>query len=176
MFGYYALTKPKLHREPLLSAEEITTNELSAELGAKASKVFGYKTLSTELSKKEKSDKVKAFVAKAFAEIGFEPLSTDKVIEYKDWYSRKYSYSNDYPTVTVRWEAVWLQNYTSPVPEFALSRAVELKEKFPTANFAIEHPVLDSVMSDPFLVMAYEGEVFYLEVWEEPAFEGRRTV
>jgi len=54
------------------------------------------------------------------------------------------------------------------IPEFALSLATQVKEELPEANVYVEHLVHQP---DPFLVVAMDGEEFYLEVWEEPGFE-----
>ena len=34
----------------------------------------------------------------------------------------------------------------------------------------------ERLLGDPFLVVKHGGQKFYLEVWEESKFEGRRTV
>lgn len=76
----------------------------------------------------------------------------------------------------------WVENkineYRQPVPEFVLAKAVQIKERVPECEIYIEslqdHP-------DPFLIVAIPHEKayypakerYYVEVWEEPKFEGR---
>ena len=68
-----------------------------------------------------------------------------------------------------------LSEYREDVPLFAISRAVELKEKLPAAEFYVDHLVY-SRNFDPFMVMIMHGIRYWLDVWNEPEFEGRRTV
>lgn len=58
--------------------------------------------------------------------------------------------------------------YLHPVPQFVLERAVQLKREIPAAQFFIR-----ALESDPFLVMWHKGLIFYVDVWDEPSFEGR---
>lgn len=61
------------------------------------------------------------------------------------------------------------------IPQFALSTAVQVKEKLPNAQLFVE--VLTSKnrqLADPFLVAVY-GEEVHLEVWEESRFERMTT-
>lgn len=81
---------------------------------------------------------------------------------------------------TSSWITKGLENYGNYVPEFALSKAVEIKEKLPQATFTVaelEHkthtfdppaPVRDP---DPFLIVEYGRERYYIDSWDEPKFE-----
>lgn len=76
------------------------------------------------------------------------------------------------------WVEQKISEYTQPVPEFVLAKAVQIKQAVPECEIYIEslqdHP-------DPFLVVAIPGptqyseakERYYVEVWAEPKFEGR---
>jgi len=80
------------------------------------------------------------------------------------------------------WRTVMLCNYMSPVPDFALQTVVDVTEKLAAEKGArptwhIDY--LDRVVSphpDPFLVVGYDGFLYYLEVWNEPKFKQKRTV
>ena len=77
-----------------------------------------------------------------------------------------------------RWNLQNISEYREPVPEFVLAKAVQIKQACPECEIWIEslqdHP-------DPFLIVGvpdgrpyYEPvEMYYVEVWEEPKFEGR---
>jgi len=71
------------------------------------------------------------------------------------------------------WDERELKNYTLPVPEFVLNKALQIKKELPDVRFYVEsletHP-------DPFLVVKYgqyDSEVYHVEVWAEPKFEIR---
>jgi hypothetical protein len=56
------------------------------------------------------------------------------------------------------------------VPEFALSKAIEIKERLPKAEFYVDE--LKAVKRyDPFLVVVCGRERFYIDVWDERNFE-----
>jgi hypothetical protein len=75
----------------------------------------------------------------------------------------------------VSWDRYSISAYGKPIPEFALQSAIDLKKQCPEANFFIEEMVAKRVpRADPFLVMVFRGESFYLEVWNEPGFKGQR--
>lgn len=74
------------------------------------------------------------------------------------------------------WDSTEIEKYKEPIPEFVLNKALQIKQAFPGAAICIEH---FSATRDPFLVVKrMEGdyrakELYYVEVWEEPKFEGR---
>lgn len=72
------------------------------------------------------------------------------------------------------WEGHDLATYTDPIPEFVLAKAIQIKKACPDVKFFVE--VLQG-SPDPFLVAQigkYDDEDYaYIEVWEEPKFEGR---
>jgi hypothetical protein len=74
------------------------------------------------------------------------------------------------------WATRELRYSRAQVPAFALSRAIELKTELPTATFWVDSLEAHKVTRDPFMVMRYEGADYYVDVWEEPKFEGRRVV
>jgi hypothetical protein len=73
------------------------------------------------------------------------------------------------------WNRVSLASYKEMVPLFALSRATSVVELLPEAKFHVDSLLVDERVVDPFLVLEVAGKVFYLDVWDEPKFEGRRT-
>lgn len=103
-------------------------------------------------------------VVQVFKKLGIEPLNTDDVEDYKDKKDRRSAYC---------WHSEALEKYGKPIPEFALSRAIEIKRELPSAQFFIEELRYDP---DPFLYIQVGNVRYYLDVWDEPKFEGRRTV
>jgi hypothetical protein len=76
-----------------------------------------------------------------------------------------------------RWGRFFLENYTKPVPEFAIQTALDIRKHFrPVGKLRVW--VEEAVeIPDPFLIVGAEGldEVFYIEVWNEPSFRGERA-
>ncbi len=69
-----------------------------------------------------------------------------------------------------------LKEYRKPVPEFAIARAIELKRELPQAYFYVDELAGGTYITlDPFMVLGYGGNLYYIDVWNEPKFEGRRT-
>ena len=75
---------------------------------------------------------------------------------------------------TAIWRAVALNEYTSPVPGFALATAKEIHQRVEGATFFIDELVVAQVQHDPFLVVRGDGEEYYVEVWNEPGYEQKR--
>ncbi len=76
--------------------------------------------------------------------------------------------------VRVEWGWTQIGRYEKPIPEFVLNKAVTLKREIPMVELFIEE-VKKVPLRDPFLVAVLGKERFYLEVWNEPKFEGRIT-
>ena len=72
-----------------------------------------------------------------------------------------------------RWSHSEIGAYYEPIPEFVLNKAVLLKEAIPEVSLYIIH--LDEPKADPFLVAKFGKELYFIEVWDEPRFEGRVT-
>lgn len=74
--------------------------------------------------------------------------------------------------------------YQEAIPAFAVQRMVSLKKALPEITFSVERLQVtredlktqksQPIPADPFLVATYEGISCYVDVWDEPAFEGRR--
>lgn len=73
-------------------------------------------------------------------------------------------------TPNFEWRQTELKKYGEPIPEFVLRKAVQLKETLPEVELFIEQ--LEE-QKDPFLFVKLGEEEFYIEVWDEPRFEGR---
>lgn len=76
-----------------------------------------------------------------------------------------------------RWERIDIRNYSLPIPEFVLDRALTIKQEDKQGalglGFFVEHLTRERLVQDPFLVVVTSSskEEFYVDVWEEPRFE-----
>lgn len=73
----------------------------------------------------------------------------------------------------VRWGCTALRGYEQAVPDFARSKALEIKRACPGVEFFVEELRRDQVVIDPFLIAVLGDELFYIEVWGEPEFESQ---
>jgi hypothetical protein len=168
----HQVLKPSLYREPLPCLE--TLDEQRAVLARKASALLGYSRLQRALPESEEGVTIRQ-VAEVFQSLGIEPLNTERVEKYQEWYTKRYG--GEYSWNRVEWTSANLAQYAQPIPEFVLSRAVEIAEHLPGAKFSVEWPVRGEISRpDPFLVLIYKGLRYYIDVWDEPKFEGRRTI
>jgi hypothetical protein len=77
---------------------------------------------------------------------------------------------------SMRWNLTPLRGYGKPVPEFVLATALAVQNEFKEGKFHIDELVTDvGVNLDPFLVWNYCGDEYYLHVWNEPTFKGKRA-
>ena len=69
-----------------------------------------------------------------------------------------------------------IKKYASPIPEFALETALAVKKEIPSATILIdEYRDRHYVSCDPFLVVRIGENFYYLEVWNETKFKGKRA-
>ena len=72
--------------------------------------------------------------------------------------------------VYVRWEKKPLTKALG-VPEYVSAKAAEIANSLPNATFEVDELHSLNRVYDPFLIVSYGEEVFYVEVWDEPVFE-----
>jgi hypothetical protein len=150
-------------------------------LALKAEAVLGYSRLRKRLGIEPGS------LASTLNEIGIEPFRSQDVTRYKAEKAAKVEHQvlADYrrrarqelyfaipPGTYVRatWRTVPLKDYDAEVPEYALSHALEIKERMPEAEFDVEELRVEK-RYDPFLIVYCGRERFYIDVWDEPPFE-----
>lgn len=167
-------------RRASASAVAAPSNPITA-LALKVEAVLGYSRLRKQLGIDPGS------LASTLNELGIEPFRTEDVKRYKTEKAaktehevraayRKRAQKELYfalpPGTYVRatWRTVPLREYDGEVPEYALSRALEIKERMPSAEFDVEE-LRVSKRYDPFLIVHCGRERFYIEVWDEKPFE-----
>lgn len=74
----------------------------------------------------------------------------------------------------LRWVRVPLEEVRN-VPEFVKAKASEIANLLPDATFTVEQLRTEKKIYDPFLIVSYGDESYYVEVWEEPEFERKYT-
>jgi hypothetical protein len=169
-----------IERDPITTVLE--WSEPCVSLAAEAQEVLGYKVLQAAQQETEKGSALQLALAKA----GIEVLNATQVQTYQTEMlkERTTELFNQWllnPSGTFfgpGWNKTKIADYKQPVPEFVLNKAVQIKRLLPEVRIYIQH-LTDH--PDPFLVVAtkhkdYEcldAEEFYIEVWEEPKFEGR---
>lgn len=150
------------------------------ELSQQAEKFLGYTVLSKHLGK------IPQQLAKALAKLEIEILPPRAVFDYQcekgrpsnplwnlleiDDDDEDISFDEDF-----EWVRGSLRGYNKPVPEFVLHKAIQIKRAVPNVSLHIEF-LASQPKPDPFLVATLNNETFYVEVWDEPKFEGRMVV
>ena len=74
----------------------------------------------------------------------------------------------------LRWVRVPLGKVRD-APEFVKAKAREIANLLPDATFTVEQLRREKKIYDPFLIVSYADESYYVEVWEEPEFERKCT-
>ena len=61
------------------------------------------------------------------------------------------------------------------VPKFISAKVGEIKYSLPEATFTVEQLRGERQLYDPFLIVSYSEESYYVDVWNEPEFERDHT-
>jgi hypothetical protein len=131
-----------------------------------------------------------ANLRRVLAELEIEALDTADVLQYKGekmaeavqaYYQSMGSLEGRVPKYQddeFGWRRRLLAKSDLFVPDHVLQKAVEIKQRLPEVDFWVE----DLTKSpDPFLIVGFKDpslewwceDALYLEVWDEPKFEGR---
>ncbi|MFB3917305.1 MAG: hypothetical protein ACE14M_11285 [Terriglobales bacterium] len=156
--------------------------DLLSALALKAEALLGYSRLRLRLEIPPTS------LMRALEDLDLEPFRTDDVARYKKSKARdvtEQAWAEFHERahvdphgagmiigsfVSARWRTVPLSRYEGEIPEYVLSRAIEIKEKIPQAEFYVDYLSVEK-RYDPFLIVACGRERFYVDVWDEPDFE-----
>ncbi len=77
--------------------------------------------------------------------------------------------------LTRKWVMVSVANFQGNVPEFALSKALQINREIPRASLNVEYLTETTELGtrrepDPFLVAVLDDECYYLDVWDEKEY------
>ncbi len=167
------------------ASEIVPEFDLISAIALKAEALLGYSALRKRLGIHPAS------LTRTLEELGIDPFLEEDVKEYK---ARKAQALEDKvwadfrgraglepvaavealvtSFVHVAWRRTKLARFQGEIPEFALSRAIEIKERLPKARFYVDELTVDK-RYDPFLIVACGRERFYIDVWDEPEFESQ---
>lgn len=74
-----------------------------------------------------------------------------------------------------QWRISSLEEYEGPVPAFALLTALNIRrEAYKNGNGSVPAFHVEMRAADPFLVVRFGSDSYYVEVWDEPGFERER--
>jgi hypothetical protein len=76
--------------------------------------------------------------------------------------------------IYLQWVKVPLEDALD-VPEFIWAKAREIASLLPEANFTVDQLQSERRVYDPFLIVSYADESYYIEVWDESEFERQHT-
>lgn len=118
-------------------------------------------------------------LAAALAELEIEVLDWREVLRYqyqkqaeanlKDLQEPDWSWRRE-----LSWKQTPIDEFKSPIPDFVLNKAIQIKKALPECEILIEH-----LTFDPFMIVrlksarGYGHEGYYVEVWDESSFERR---
>lgn len=162
-----SLPKPSkdiLQRVAIADIEPVDDTDLRATLAVEAETLLGYSVLRREM-------KLTSPLAATLKELEIEPFSEQSVTNYMGEMTRfatqEARKANAYAYAS--WVHTSIAGYEKRFPEIAIQKACEIKRALPAAEIFIEEL---NIYPDPFLVASLGGEKFYIEVWDEPKFEG----
>lgn len=70
------------------------------------------------------------------------------------------------------WKRFSINRYEGAIPEFALRKALQIKEACPAADLLIDHLMQDVERApDPFLLVQLNKETYFIDVWDEKEYE-----
>lgn len=148
--------------------------DMRSELASEAESLLGYSVLRKRLG-------IHSPLTTALMKLKIEPFDSKTVDEYKKQmltYARNEAARLDiaeginpksWQARVASWQTSDLQRYPKPVPEYALEKALQIKKACPEVQFSIEEL---TVVPDPFLIAVLDKVRRYIEVWDEPKFEG----
>jgi len=152
-------------------------------LATRAKDLLGYSAMVSDVTGETVVGEREGELTEALRALDIDVLDTATVIDYQlskaQEETRDYAFSHlrDYATgyfTAAAWNKTELSKYTQPIPEFVIDKAIRIKEQFPEVRFHVQH--MSNPKADPFLVASlpgYSNEVYYIEAWDEPRFEGR---
>ena len=178
-------------------SEPKTLPPTSREFANKALATLGYEVMAERLG-----TDAPVTLAGILAKLGIEALNEKAVIEYKasktrpdkkqprlkkaDKNSDAMMDEEDSDDETMepsrddrpyRWFTTTIRDYSQPIPERAIAKAIQIKETEPRVEIILHHLARErrSISKDPFMEVRFQQENFFIEVWDEPNFSNELT-
>ena len=166
----------------LALASEVS--DLSGERGKlaqRAADLLGYRRLADHVSGRGALTTQIGELAAALVTLDIQVLDTESVITYQLEEAAKRTrdkinevglkgWASGWGMTAASWQHTGLKEYDHPIPEFVLDKAVKIKEAMPEVEFRVHH--LNDARYDPFLIAILGKEIYYIDAWDEPRFEG----
>jgi hypothetical protein len=153
-----------------------------ASLARRAVDLLGYHALNLDVRGEKKISVLSGPLTEALLKLEIETLDVRHVIDYQmEEITRRtkehiHSHFRDWVVgwfSAASWGKTKLDSYDMPIPEFVIDKALRIKEVVPSVEFYVQH--LSDPKADPFLVAVLGKEIYYVEAWDEPRFEGREV-
>ena len=157
----------KLKRMDLVLPKAGNDNAILAD---KAAKLLGYTGAMVTRN-------VAGELGKVLIDLDIRPYDTKRTAAYKEKkrkeaHAERRARTASYYDVRSRWVQVQLDKFTGVVPDFALRKAIMIKEAMPEAQFFVDVLKVNTKrIPDPFLVVKLGTEKYWVEVWDETEFE-----
>lgn len=141
-----------------------------AVLAQKAADILGYTGLLV-------SRNIAGELGKVLLKLDVKPYDISRVNRYKiqkrkEAVSERRKIAGPYVSIRGTWKVVTLSKYTDPIPDFVLSKAIQIKEVCPEVEFFVDSLKVNTKrIPDPFLVAKLGDEKYWIEVWDETNFE-----
>lgn len=172
----------QIRREILTAPESI---DFGADLVRDAQDILGYSCIEASKNASVTDDPLSSSLRKLQIEtlnpydVKFYQMERRHEVE-REWLDRQRSNDPDRLAGLNRyqwpeWIETEISHYSEPIPFHVLDKAVQIRRELPECKIFIEHL---TEHPDPFLLVKsgkYDEKVAYIEVWEEPRFEGRKT-
>ena len=154
--------------------EKITTLATEAKL------ILGYSKLADRvLSPVRLATVLKELEINPFSDSSVEKYKTEKVAELREERksARKRTGWRAY-SEKISWKTFNISAYKKTIPEFALRKAIQVKQACPAVEIMIDELIVKKTQPirkdfDPFLVVKLGEEKYYIEVWDEAKFENK---
>ena len=171
-------------RPGTLPEAELKLSDLNAErmkLATRAKELLGYTALTADVTGQRAIGITTGKLTECLLKLDLKVLDTASVIQYQleEMTRRNHEFivnnidswaGNGWRTSLGSWQKTELSQYDQPIPEFVLDKAVRIKEALPEVQFNVQH--LSDPKADPFLIAILGKEVYYVDAWDEPRFEG----
>jgi hypothetical protein len=170
---------------------EVTEATLNQQVAREAETYLGYSfgerrntEVTTRLSRRATLVKVQGILKS----LGIVPLVEASVLRYQRQKRASALRRTRFTNSRWNWRLVALEDYKAEIPQFALARATQVAKALNRRMPSLKKGFLVSELHrtrvrpenayhpDPFMVLQVLEQNFYLDVWNEPSFEGRRTV
>lgn len=172
---------PRVKAGTCVAVAEVTDADPQIQsLAQRAKDLLGYVGLHANVTGQHQLGATSGPLTETLLKLEIDTLDASSVIRYQcEEAARKTEEAireefSDYVTgwfTAASWTKTELSSYGRAVPEFVINKAVQIKEWMPDVRFYIQH--MNDPKADPFLVAVAGKEMYYIEAWDEPRFEGR---